>query len=307
MGLNTPGSLHPPTLAITTMLKGKTFSVPDGDVILRALGPPSHDFRVHKLVLSLASPVFKDVFSLPQPTSGTSSVAEIEIVEVADPPHALDIILRLIYPFTPPSFDGNLDTLVECLIVADKYDIKAAKARLRQALGRSDVADSLRVYAIASRFGFASIVESTSRLILSDVHLPGISELPDDFKFIPATAYHKLVRHHTIYLEAVVEIIEQTPLKSKCSNCPGWKSSAEELFRLRLANLIIMGTPVEVHACFGAWVKAYGHNADCEGDCVLKFIYLAVSRVDNGFFKPGASPPQKKAVVQKKVTLQKRA
>ena len=289
------------------MSRDKTFSLADGDIILRALGPPTHDFQVHKLVLSLASPVFKDMFSLPQPTSGTSSVAGVEIVEVADPPHALDIVLRLIYPFTPPSFDGNLDTLVECLIVADKYNIRAAKARLHQALGRSNVADSLRVYAIASRFGFASIVEPASRLILSNFHLTGIPELPDDFKFVPATTYHKLVRHHANHLEAVVEIINQTPLRSKCGDCPGSKSSVEELFRLRLANLIIMGTPVEVQACFRVWMKAYGQSANCERDCVLKFIYLAVSRVDNGLVEPGASPPQKKAGVQKKVTLQKRA
>ena len=276
------------------MLRGNIFNVPDGDIILRALGPPSHDFRVHKLVLSLASPVFKDMFSLPQPTPDNSTVAEVEIVEVADPPDALDIILRLIYPFAPPSFDGSLNTLVECLIVADKYNIKAAKARLNQELGRSYVADSLRVYAIAYRFGFAKIVDSTSRIILSDIHLPGIPELPDDFNFVPATTYHKLVRHHASYLEEVVEVIKQTPLRSKCHDCPGWKSSAEVLFRLRLANLVIMGTPVDVKACFGAWVKAYGNNADCEADCVLKFIYLAISRVDKGFVKPSASPPQKK-------------
>ena len=88
---------------------------------------------------------------------------------------------------------------------------------------------------------------------------------------------------------------------------PGWKSSAEEVFRLRLTHLIITGTPVDVQACFGAWVRAYGQNSDCGEDCMLKFIYLAVSGVDNGFVKPGSSPPQKKAVIQKRVTLQKRA
>jgi len=150
-------------------------------------------------------------------------------------------------------------------------------------------------------------VESAARLILSDVYLPGVSELPDDFKFVPADAYHKLIRHHASYVEAVVEVIKQMPLKSKCRDCPGLKLSAEELCRLGLANLVTTGTPVEIQACFGAWVKAYGHTAGCEGDCVLKFIYLAVSRVNNGFVKPGASPPQKKASVQKRVTLRKRA
>jgi len=89
------------------MPKGEKFDALDADIILRALGPPKRDFRVHKLILSLASPVFKGMFSLPQPAldgSRESTVAGIEIVEVTDPAGALDIILRMIYPsFTPPS------------------------------------------------------------------------------------------------------------------------------------------------------------------------------------------------------------
>lgn len=294
-----------------TMLKDENFDVPDGDIILRALGPPSHDFRVHKLVLSLASPVFKDMFSLPQPTWGgysgtTPNPAGAEIVEVTDPPYAMDFILRMIYPFTPPSFDVNLDTLVECLIIADKYNIRGAKAQLYHALARHSVAQPLRVYAIASRFGFGNIVDSATHQVLSAVHLPGVPDLPEDFKFVPATTYHKLVRHHASYLETVVEVIKNTPLKSKCHHCRGWKSSAEEVYRLRLAHLVITGTPVEVQACFGAWVTEYGYNADCDEDCVLKFIYSAVSRVENGFIGPCTSPPQKKVALQKG-TLQKKA
>ncbi|KAF9649053.1 hypothetical protein BDM02DRAFT_3062287, partial [Thelephora ganbajun] len=200
------------------------FDAPDADIILRALGPPKRDFRVHKLILSLASPVFKDMFSLPQPdepTSDESSVAKIEIVEVADPAHALYIVLRVIYPFTPPSYGGNLDTLVECLVIADKYEIKGAMSQLRSALLQSDVSQSLRVYAIASRFGFANLAESASRLILSSVRLTKIPKLPNDFEFVSATAYHQLVRQRASYLEVAVEIIKQTPLKSRCYNCPG--------------------------------------------------------------------------------------
>lgn len=279
------------------MLSDGRFGPPDGDIILRALGPPTRDFRVHKLVLSLASPVLKHMFSFPQ---STPNVAGITIVEVTDPPHALDIILQMIYPFTPPSFDGNLDTLVECLIIADKYDLRGPKARLYQTLAQPNITQSLRVYAIASRFGFANIVASAARRVLSAVHLPGVPELPDDFKFVPATVYHKLIRHHASYLEAVVEVIKQTPLESKCHNCPGWKSSTEEVFRLRLSHLIITGTPVEAEACFGAWVEAYGYNADCGEDCVLKFICSVIARVDRGLVKPCVSPLQRKKVLRRK-------
>jgi len=266
------------------MPKGERFDAPDADIILRALGPPKRDFRVHKLLLSLSSPVFKDMFSLPQPTpddSGKSTVADVEIVEVTDPADALDIVLRMIYPFDPPSLNGSFNTLVECLVIADKYEIKGARSRLYGALTRMGATQPLRAYATASRFGFADLMDSTSSQIASSVHLAGIPELPDDFKFVSATAYHKLVRHRASHLKAVAEVIMQTPLRSKCCNCPGGKYFGEEVFRLRLAHLIITGTPVEAGPCFGAWVDVYGYNAECEESCAQRFIRFAISRVNN--------------------------
>lgn len=285
------------------MSKTEKFDAPDADIILRTTGPPKRDFRVHSLLLSLASPVFKDVFSLPQPTTpaaggSKSNVAEIEIVEVTDPPQALDIVLRLIYPFTPPSFGEDLDILVECLVIADKYEIKGATARLRRALSQVGASHCLRVYAIASRFGFTNIAEAASLLILSSVNLAEISQLPDDFKSVSAAAYHKLVIRRTNYLGVVVDAIKQTPLKSNCYSCPGGKRFAEEIFRLRLSHLITSGTPVEAPACFGAWVKAYGRNSDCEDDCVAKFIRAAIFRVGKQLASPDATPPQRKSILK---------
>jgi len=264
------------------MPEEENFDAPDADIILRTLGPPKHDFRVHKLLLSLASPVFKDMFSLPQPTSdnsGESTVAEVEIVEVTDPAEALDIVLRMIYPFNTPSLNGDFNTLVECLAITDKYEIKGAKSRLYSLLARMNATHPLRVYAIASRFGFANLVDSTFGHIISSIDLAGIPELPEDFNFVSATAYHKLVRQRTSYLEAIVDVIRKTPLRSKCCHCPGGKYSGEEVFRLRLAHLIITGTPIEAGPCFRAWVNVYGHNPGCEENCVQKFIRLAISRV----------------------------
>ena len=283
----------------------ETFDALDGaDIILRALGPPKRDFRVHKTVLSLASLVFKDMFSLPQPTSGDSgksTVAEVEIVEVTDPAKALDIILRFIYPsFILPSLDGDFDALVECLVIADKYDIRRAKSELYKALVRADPTLSLRVYAVAVRFGFTDLMNSTSRHIISSVHLGGISELPNDFDFVSVTAYHKLVRQRAGYLEAVARIIKPTPPFPWCSVCPWRFAVMEGVPGLNLAYLIIAGTPIETGACFGAWVKAYGPNSECKSDCVQRFIDFAISnvdfafsRVDRDLVKTGTSPLQK--------------
>ena len=271
---------------------------PGADVILRVLGPPKHDLRAHKLILSLASPIFRDIFSLPQPTTPTSEDSHtIDVVEVTDKPHALRIILKMIYPHPSPPLNGDLDTLVDCLVVAEKYEIEGALSQLRDALSQVD--SPLRIYAIATRFGFTDLAESASHDILSLVNLAGVTQLPDDFEFITAIAYHKLIRQRARYLEAVVDIVKLTPLRSVCFSCRGGPYT-EEVFRWRLAHIITRGTPVGVAACLGAWVKLHGLNSECEAECVAKFIRASVARVIQLLDNPGAEAPTRKKSILKK-------
>ena len=93
---------------------------PDADVILRASG--GKEFHAHKLILSLASPVFRDMFSIPQPPDGSS---QIPIVDIGDPPEALEIFLQVIYPFCNPPID-DVEAVASLLRLADKYDAKVA-------------------------------------------------------------------------------------------------------------------------------------------------------------------------------------
>ena len=89
---------------------------PDADVILRASG--GKEFHAHKLILSLASPVFRDMFSIPQPSDGLS---QIPIIDVGDPPETLEIFLQIIYPFPKPHID-DVEAVASLLRLADKYD-----------------------------------------------------------------------------------------------------------------------------------------------------------------------------------------
>ena len=92
---------------------------PDADVILRASG--GKEFHAHKLVLSLASPVFRDMFSVPQPPPPEPS--QLPIIDVNDPPEALEAFLRFIYPTRNPLID-NVETLASLIRLVDKYDSK---------------------------------------------------------------------------------------------------------------------------------------------------------------------------------------
>lgn len=65
-----------------------------------------HTFRIHKFILSLASPIFKDMFTLPQPPNLICSAqSDLSIIDITDRPAVLDMILQFIYPGAePPKF-----------------------------------------------------------------------------------------------------------------------------------------------------------------------------------------------------------
>ena len=186
----------------------ETFNWPDGDVVLRAYTHgaviDSRDFRVHKLLLSLASPVFKDMFQLAQPTS------TVDTIDVTDPPRAVEAILRFIYPnFESPTVD-DLTMLSEVLAVAEKYDVAAARSRFRQSLVEFAKAEPLRVYAIACKLGYEDEMKIASTRTISTISLPRLTALPEEFKFVPATEYHRLIHLHARYRKKVEEIAEGT-------------------------------------------------------------------------------------------------
>jgi len=192
------------------MNSDEMFNWPDGDIILRAThGTESRDFRVHKLFLSFSSPVFKDMFGIPQPPSADPN--GIDVVDVADPPRALEIILRFMYPSPTPPVINDLTVLSEALALADKYDVEVARSRLRSLFKRFAKTEPLRAYAIACRLGLEDEMKIASSHTTS-IHLPGLTELPDEFRSIPATEYHRLILLHSRYRKEVGVIAARSPL-----------------------------------------------------------------------------------------------
>ncbi|KAJ7142265.1 hypothetical protein C8R44DRAFT_592907, partial [Mycena epipterygia] len=115
------------------------FDDPGADVILRS--SDGIDFRVHRLVLSLASPFFTSMFTLPQPISES----QVRTIPVSESALVLDRSLRFWYPGAEPIVGQTLDELremLEALIL--KYDMQfiltSAKQQLRAHLGEDPVA-----------------------------------------------------------------------------------------------------------------------------------------------------------------------
>jgi len=150
------------------------FTTDDGDIILRA-GPesgPKHDFRAHKFILALASSVFNDMFTFPQPPDQNQNEEhQLPIVDVPDPPEVLDAILRFIYPGVGLPKFTNLSIVSTLLSAADKYDLASMSPVLRENLKTFLYHHPFEVYVIASRFGFLeemreAVMVSTPRSIL---------------------------------------------------------------------------------------------------------------------------------------------
>ena len=170
------------------------FTTVDGDVILRAGSEPDskHEFRVHKFILSLASSVFKDMFSLPQPPNqNQNEQPDIPIVDIPDSPEILDTIFRFIYPGVEPPEITNVSTLATLFSTADKYNITSIYPSLRSTFKTFLPCDSLRVYIIACRFGFLKEAKeaakvSTSRTIVNQDYDEVVQHIsgPDLYRFV---------------------------------------------------------------------------------------------------------------------------
>ena len=139
-----PGLLN--HISTTTTMACDNFETADADIILRSV--EGQEFRVHKTVLSLASSVFWNMFSFPQPPSAEPT--SVPVVDVSETTKVLGLFLRCIYPVSKPIVK-DLELLEALIGAADKYEAEivldivgswlAAPVNLKK--------DPLRIYAIA--------------------------------------------------------------------------------------------------------------------------------------------------------------
>lgn len=150
------------------------FATSDGDIVLRAGTEPDskHDFRVHKFILSLASPVFKDMFAIPQPSDQSQNQSsDIPVVDIPDSPEVFNIILQYIYPGVELPRITNTSILSTLFSTADKYDIASIHPVLKDSLKAFLPKDPFRVYIMACQFGFSGEAKEAARVMTSQCML----------------------------------------------------------------------------------------------------------------------------------------
>ncbi|KAJ7501149.1 hypothetical protein B0H11DRAFT_755389 [Mycena galericulata] len=109
---------HSPSNELGPIIYFPPFDEVGTDIILRS--SDGVDFHVYRVVLSLASPFFKQMFSLPQPESATP----VPVIPVAEASGILDLVLRLWYPGANPATFTGLEQLAQVIeITVAKYDV----------------------------------------------------------------------------------------------------------------------------------------------------------------------------------------
>ena len=184
------------------------FDALDTDAILRS--SDGEEFRVHRLILSLSSPVFQGMFGLPQPTADPPS--QIPTVDLSDPSDVLKPFIQYLYPRSPPKI-ADISMWAAMYTIADKYSAEVVMDPLRDMLvPRFLETYPLRVYAFASRWDFEEEARIASRRTLAMDILTNFPQ--EDAELMDGVACWRLLFLHFNRREAARVLVEKHPLPS---------------------------------------------------------------------------------------------
>ncbi|KAI0794285.1 hypothetical protein C8Q74DRAFT_1247801 [Fomes fomentarius] len=162
-------------------------------------------FKVHKIILSLASDYFRELFSSQQqgPLPIVSAVClqladllpertELDGVPAYHLPESsgvLDPLFRLCYPVDDPPLE-TLDEVRWTLGAAKKYQMREALKMMKRQLLTFVATEPMRVYAIACQFGLEDVADqAASEVLRQDAQNTYVKELEG----IPAARYSRFI------------------------------------------------------------------------------------------------------------------
>ncbi len=227
-----PTPARPPRL---TVLAPEPFDHPDADVILRSSDKEPVDFRVFQLFLSLASPFFTMIFTLPQPDSPlyTEEYEDgVPVIQMSEDKRTLHLLLQFCYPIalldTPRL--SSLQELQSIVQAAFKFEMEGVIKFAKKALVEARFLESqpLRVFAIACRFGWVVEAKTAARYTLRQPMTS--SSYFEELTHITAAAYYRLQQYHRICGEVAASRAKMQPALAEfddewiwvvCQRCPG--------------------------------------------------------------------------------------
>jgi len=176
-------------------LPGKGYiDPPNADIILRS--SDLVNFRTNKAILSMSSPFFIDMLSLPQP-SDDEVVDGLPVVCLSEDAETLKSLLMTLYPI-PFVWLDNYHKALAILAASQKYDMVGAQFSIRTKIESwgpiiLSGTEAFRAYAISSSAKLLPEMKTSARLTL---HFPLTLEyLGDELPLFEGWALRDLVRY----------------------------------------------------------------------------------------------------------------
>ncbi|KAI0736472.1 hypothetical protein C8Q72DRAFT_799933 [Fomitopsis betulina] len=171
------------------------FNRPDADLVLSS-ADDTH-FRVHRQILSIASPFFGTMFSLPQPQSPAAPPGTLPVVPVEEDARTLENLLRIMYPERDPQLTINVLTdwqhISNITRAALKYDSVKAIDFMKAKLTTGVDSFPLDVFCVACKHRLETVAKSAAARLAVDK--PGmLTDYVPLLEDIPAGCYHRLLR-----------------------------------------------------------------------------------------------------------------
>ncbi|KAG8949219.1 hypothetical protein FRC00_008219 [Tulasnella sp. 408] len=146
----------------TFVVKAPFHSDSPGDCIIQTAD--GTQFVVYRVILSLASSVWNDMFSLPQSSEALSG--ERPVIPVDEDPETMETLLTMLYPMQPPRIE-SYDLAIKLVQACDKYFINSTRLStfLHDILRSTRAMENnpLGVYALAWRLEMEEEVKIASR------------------------------------------------------------------------------------------------------------------------------------------------
>lgn len=186
----------------------------EADVII--LSSDNVEFRILKILLTLASPVFAGMFTLPQPKEYADQRDGLPIVPVTEDHQTVGALLRLCYPGHVPALE-NLVDVKDLLVAVMKYEMEPSVSFLKGLLVSPKYLEEnpVRVYAIACLYGLPEEANMAARATLH--HERSLLWYPVDnpeLYSIRVNEFLLLIQFHERCSDAATDVIGVSPGRS---------------------------------------------------------------------------------------------
>lgn len=185
-------SSHSPEISIAE----SPFDDPNADVVLRT--SDNVDFHVFKMLLSMLSPVFRDIFALPQTDDQKTNMDWKDgkpVVRMTEDSHTIERLLKWCDPGCRPVLE-SLDDIQVVLEAATKYDMEPVENHIAVVLKTTSFIEEepVRVFAVACRYK----MEDLARLAAKHTLKQPLSQRPNvkELQHISATALQHLHEYY---------------------------------------------------------------------------------------------------------------